>query len=73
MAEKLGEARPIRFEPGLWDDICQLASRLERDPSWVVRRLCDESLYHRSYKFPFHKEKYTLNSTGNEGNDGDAA
>ncbi len=58
--DKKGSAIPIKFWNGLQDAIEQWATEHGGIPfTLAVNQLCDLALFHSSYKFPFHKSKYT--------------
>ncbi len=58
--DKKGNAIPIKFWGGLQDAIEQWATEHGGIPfTTAVNQLCDLALFHSSYKFPFHKSKFT--------------
>lgn len=71
MVEKKGDSKPIKFWPGLEDAIKEAAfANGDIGFSKMVCLLCDEALYYRHYKFPFHKPKFSTNGDEEEENGG---
>ncbi len=69
--DKKTDSKPIKFWGGLEDAIREWAtSHGQVSFTNAVNQLCDLGLYHSSYKFPFHKPKYTENSEETEENNG---
>ena len=68
--DKKGTAIPIKFWLGLQDEIQEWANKEGIPFALAVNKLCDLGLYHSSYKFPFHKSKFTTNSEEEEENNG---
>ncbi len=69
--DKKGTAIPIKFWAGLQDEIERWASEHGGIPfSLAVNQLCDLALFHSSYKFPFHKPKYSTTSLNEEEENG---
>ncbi len=57
--DKKGNPVGVRFWNGLEDAIKEQAVIEGRSFIEMVNHLCDRGLHHSSYKFPFHKSKFT--------------
>jgi len=68
--DKKGRAIPIKLWIGLETDIQAWAEKEGLPFSTAVNHLLDRGLYHSSYKFPFHKPRFTTTVDEEEENNG---